>query len=41
MPRPHLALLAALLVAFGVSRFSDRIDPYQLDVLTEIGRAHV
>jgi len=37
MPRPHLCLLAALLAAFGVSWFSDRIDPYYLDVLTGIG----
>ncbi|MDB6114449.1 MAG: inner-rane translocator [Lacunisphaera sp.] len=37
MPRPHLYLLAALLVAFGVSYFSDHIDPYHLDVLTGIG----
>ena len=37
MPKPHLALLAALLVAFGVSRISDRIDPYHLDVLIGIG----
>jgi branched-chain amino acid transport system permease protein len=37
MPRPHLYLLIALLAAFGVSYFSDRIDPYHLDVLTSIG----
>jgi branched-chain amino acid transport system permease protein len=37
MPRPHLALLAALLVAFGISRFSSHIDPYHLDVLIGIG----
>ncbi|HWA86611.1 MAG TPA: branched-chain amino acid ABC transporter permease [Opitutus sp.] len=37
MPRPHLALLAALLASFGVYHFSDRIDPYFLDVLTGIG----
>ena len=37
MPRPHLYLLAALLVAFGASYFSDHIDPYHLDVLTGIG----
>lgn len=37
MPRPHIALLAALLVAFGISHFSDRIDPYFLDVMTGIG----
>jgi len=37
MPRPHLYLLGALLVAFGVSRISDRIDPYHLDVLIGVG----
>src|SRR5882672_9508953 len=37
MPRPHLYLLAGLLVAFGISHFSDSIDPYHLDVLTGIG----
>ena len=37
MPRPHLYLLAALVAAFGLSHFSDRIDPYHLDVLTGIG----
>ncbi len=37
MPRPHLYLLASLVVAFGISYFSDRIDPYHLDVLTGIG----
>src|SRR4051794_33756798 len=37
IPRPHLALVAALLVAFGISRFSHLIDPYFLDVLTGIG----
>jgi branched-chain amino acid transport system permease protein len=37
MPRPHLYLIAALLGAFGLSYFSDRIDPYYLDVLTGIG----
>src|SRR5712671_7172517 len=37
MPKPHLLLLAALLAAFGVSHFSDRIDPYFLDVMTGIG----
>ena len=36
-PKPHLLLLAALLVAFGVSHYSDKIDPYYLDVLTGIG----
>src|SRR5476649_1749788 len=37
MPKPHLLLLAALLLAFGVSHYSDHIDPYYLDVLTGIG----
>ena len=37
MPKPHLALLAALLAAFGISHFSDHIDPYHLDVLIGIG----
>ena len=37
MPKPHLALLAAIAVAYGVSRFSDHIDPYHLDVLIGIG----
>lgn len=37
VPKPHLALLATLAIAFGVSHFSDRLDPYFLDVLTGIG----
>jgi branched-chain amino acid transport system permease protein len=37
IPKPHLALLTALAVAFGISYFSDDIDPYHLDVLTGIG----
>lgn len=37
MPRPHLYLLAALLVAFGISHFSERIDPYHLDVVIGVG----
>lgn len=37
MPKPHLALLAALLAAFGLSQISHRIDPYHLDVLIGIG----
>ncbi len=37
MPRPHLYLLAALLAAFGISYFSDHIDPYHLDVIIGIG----
>jgi branched-chain amino acid transport system permease protein len=37
MPRPHLFLLIALAVAFGIGRFSDHIDPYHLDVVIGIG----
>src|SRR4051812_11630371 len=37
MPRPHVYLLITLLVAFGVSYYSDHIDPYHLDVLIGIG----
>jgi branched-chain amino acid transport system permease protein len=37
MPKPHLLLLSALLVAFGISHFSERFDPYYLDVLIGIG----
>lgn len=37
MPKPHLYLLAALAVAFGISHFSAHIDPYHLDVLIGIG----
>lgn len=37
MPKPHLALVSALLAAYAVSHFSDRIDPYFLDVLTGVG----
>jgi branched-chain amino acid transport system permease protein len=37
MPRPHLYLLVGLLAAFGISHFSDRIDPYHLDVIIGIG----
>ncbi|MGA3007123.1 MAG: branched-chain amino acid ABC transporter permease [Opitutaceae bacterium] len=37
IPRSHLALLAAIVAALGVSYFSDRIDPYVLDVLISIG----
>jgi branched-chain amino acid transport system permease protein len=37
MPKPHLALLLAIAVAFGISYFSDRIDPYYLDILIGIG----
>jgi branched-chain amino acid transport system permease protein len=37
MPRPHLYLLIALAVSFGVSLFSAQIDPYYLDVVIGIG----
>jgi branched-chain amino acid transport system permease protein len=37
MPRPHLALIGALLVAFGIWRLSPHLDPYHLDVLTGVG----
>ncbi|MCR6655811.1 MAG: branched-chain amino acid ABC transporter permease [Opitutus sp.] len=37
LPTPHLFLLAGLAVAFGVSHFSEHIDPYHLDVLTGVG----
>jgi branched-chain amino acid transport system permease protein len=37
IPKPHLALLVALLAAVGITRFSDQIDPYHLDVLIGIG----
>ncbi len=37
LPKPHLALLAALVVAFGLSHYSDHLDPYFLDVLTGVG----
>ncbi len=37
VPAPHAALLAAIAVAYGISHFSDQIDPYHLDVLTGIG----
>ena len=37
MPKPHLALLAALAATALVAFLSDRIDPYYLDVLTSIG----
>ncbi len=37
MPKPLITLLAAVLLAFGVSHFSDRFDPYYLDVLTGVG----
>ena len=37
MPRPHLYLVTALLAAFGISYFSDKIDPYHLDVVIGIG----
>src|SRR5678815_2840719 len=37
MPKPHLALLFAIAVAFGISFFSHRFDPYYLDVVIGIG----
>ncbi len=37
MPRPLLALLAALAAAGGLSAFSDHFDPYYLDVAIGIG----
>ncbi|WP_438481393.1 branched-chain amino acid ABC transporter permease [Oleiharenicola lentus] len=37
MPRPHIYLLLGLLAAYGFSHFSDRIDPYHLDVMIGIG----
>jgi branched-chain amino acid transport system permease protein len=36
-PRHIAALAAAVLAAFALSHFSDRIDPYFLDVLTGVG----
>ncbi|MGH7945613.1 MAG: branched-chain amino acid ABC transporter permease [Opitutaceae bacterium] len=37
MPRPHVYLLGALLLALGIWNFSDHIDPYHLDVLIGVG----
>ncbi len=37
MPKPLIALAAAVLAAFAVSYFSDRIDPYYLDVMAGVG----
>ena len=37
IPAPHLALAAALVLAAGLSAFSDRFDPYYLDVAVGIG----
>lgn len=37
LPRPHLYLLLALLAAWAVGHFADRIDPYHLDVLMAVG----
>lgn len=37
MARSHLGLLAALAVALAVSFFSDRFDPYHLEILLGIG----
>jgi branched-chain amino acid transport system permease protein len=36
-PKHFIALLVAVLAAYGLSYFSDRIDPYFLDVLTGVG----
>jgi branched-chain amino acid transport system permease protein len=37
MPKPHLYLIAAILIALGISHYSEQIDPYYLDVLIGIG----
>jgi branched-chain amino acid transport system permease protein len=37
IPRPHIALLTAIIAAVVISHFSDNIDPYYLDVLIGIG----
>jgi branched-chain amino acid transport system permease protein len=37
MPKHIIALAAAVLLSFGLSHYSDRIDPYFLDVLTGVG----
>jgi branched-chain amino acid transport system permease protein len=37
VPFPHAALLGALLASGAVAFFSDRIDPYYLDVLISVG----
>ena len=37
MPKPHLALLAALAAAAAIGAAAGRIDPYYLDVLTIVG----
>lgn len=37
MPKSHIALIGALLVAFGISRLSGYFDPYFLDVAIGIG----
>jgi len=37
MPKPLLTLIAAVLLAFGVSHFSSHFDPYYLDVITGVG----
>jgi len=37
MPKPLLTLIGAVLLAFGVSHYSDHIDPYYLDVITGVG----
>jgi len=37
MRRPHLALLAALLAAYGISHLSAHLDPHHVGVLTAVG----
>ena len=37
MPKPHLYLIAAILGALGISHFSERFDPYFLDVAIGVG----
>ena len=37
MPKHIIALVLAVLASFGLSYYSDRIDPYFLDVLTGVG----
>jgi branched-chain amino acid transport system permease protein len=37
MPKPLIYLIVAVAVAFGVSHYSDHIDPYYLDVITGMG----
>src|SRR4051812_15925273 len=39
MPKPHLALIAAIVLAFGLSHFSGQMDAYYLNVAIKIGIA--